>query len=118
MTWDRADSADSQDAEDTASPAFFRSKRSGAMSGSAPITSWPVRPLISPPLILTLDMRTDLHQAEARQAFHEAMLMGRREALAATARHLRDQSRCKEASLAMAELLAVTNEILAQGARQ
>ncbi len=60
---------------------------------------------------------TSSQAAERRQAFQAALLMARREALASTARHLRNQSRCKEASLAMAELRAVTLALLAQGER-
>ena len=57
-----------------------------------------------------------LARAESRQAFQEALLLARREALASTAKHLRNQSRCREASSVTEELRAVTNAILAQGA--
>ena len=57
-----------------------------------------------------------LARAETRQAFQEALLLARREALASTAKHLRNQMRCSEASPCEAELRAVTNAILAQGA--
>ena len=70
-----------------------------------------------PPLILSETMRADLHAAEARQRFKEAMMLARREALAATARHLWTQRRCSLASTCEAELRAVTHEILAMGAR-
>ena len=52
---------------------------------------------------------------ETRQAFQEALLLARREALASTAKHLRNQMRCSEASSVTEELRAVTNDILAQG---
>lgn len=74
-------------------PAFFRSKRAEATDGPALIT------------------------AMRRNAFSEALLLARREALASTARHLRNQSRCKEASLAMTELRAVTLQLLVMGER-
>ena len=53
--------------------------------------------------------------AMQRNRFSEALLLARREALASTARHLRNQMRTREASLATDELRAVTNEILAMG---
>lgn len=56
-----------------------------------------------------------LTAAMQRNSFSEALLLARREALASTARHLRNQSRCKEASLAITELRAVVNELLAMG---
>ncbi len=74
-------------------PAFFRSKRAEATDGPALIA------------------------AMKRNAFSEALLLDRREALASTARHLRNQSRCKEASLAMAELRGVVLQLLAMGDR-
>ena len=52
---------------------------------------------------------------ETRQALHEWHLLARREALASTAKHLRNQSRCREASSVTEELRAATNDILAQG---
>ena len=75
------------------SPAFFRSCRSSAEDTDGPA----------------------MIAAMQRNSFSEALLLARREALASTARHLRNQSRCKEASLAMTELRAVVNELLAQG---
>ena len=72
-------------------PAFFRSKRSADTDGLA------------------------LSIAKKRSDFIEALLLARREALASTAKHLRNQSRCKEASLALSELRAVTHELLAIG---
>ena len=54
--------------------------------------------------------------AMQRSRFSEALLLARREALASTAKHLRNQMRCSEASTCEAELRAVTNAILAQGA--
>jgi len=76
---------------DTAAPALFRSKRRADTDGPA------------------------LNTAMKRNDFSEALLLARREALASTARHLRNQSRCREASLAEAELRAVTLQILASG---
>jgi hypothetical protein len=78
---------------DTAAPACFRSKRAEATDG----------------LALSIAMK--------RNAFSEALLLARREALASTARHLRNQMRNREASLAMAELRAVTLQLLAAGER-
>ena len=52
-----------------------------------------------------------------RQAFDEALLLARREALIATARHLRDQRRSRDASICEAELRAVVNACLAMGDR-
>jgi hypothetical protein len=52
-----------------------------------------------------------------RRAFDEALLLARREALIATARHLRDQRRSRLASICEAELRAVVNACLAQGGR-
>lgn len=72
-------------------PAFFRSKRNADIDGLA------------------------LNIAKKRNDFIEALLLARREALAKTAQHLRNQSRCKEASLALSELQAVTHELLAIG---
>jgi hypothetical protein len=88
----------------TDAPAFFRSKRHAAIFGCAPITD----PMLS---------CDGLARAQTRQAFQEAHLLALREALASTAKHLRNQMRCSEASLAMAELRAVTHAILAQGER-
>jgi hypothetical protein len=101
-------------------PVFFRSCRntSGAVSDTAKTTLPKPTPSALPPLVLTWGMRTDMHQAEARQRFREALLLARREALAATAKHLWRQRRCREASLVESELRAVTHEILAHGARQ
>lgn len=58
-----------------------------------------------------------LTQAEFRQAFTEQHLQARRMALIGTARHLRNQMRCSEASTCEAELRAVTHELLAMGGR-
>jgi hypothetical protein len=74
-------------------PVFFRSKRAEATDG----------------LALSIAMK--------RNAFSEALLLARREALASTARHLRNQMRNREASLAMAELRTVTLQLLAMGER-
>ncbi len=63
------------------------------------------------------NLKPDGLRAMDRQAFNKAMLLARREALISTARHLRDQRRSKAASLAEAELRAVTMEILAMGGR-
>jgi hypothetical protein len=52
-----------------------------------------------------------------RQAFDEALLLARRAALIATARHLRDQRRSRLASICEAELRAVTLQMLAMGDR-
>ena len=78
--------------------------RSEAVSGAVPITSSNLTP-------------DGLRATEARQAFQEALLQARRLALITTARHLRNQMRTREASLATDELRAVTNAILAQGGR-
>jgi hypothetical protein len=50
-----------------------------------------------------------------RRAFDAALLLARREALIATARHLRNNSRCREASSVLEEAKAVTNACLAMG---
>jgi hypothetical protein len=50
-----------------------------------------------------------------RQAFDAALLLARREALIATARHLRNQRRSRLASICEAELRAVVNACLAMG---
>ncbi len=81
-------------------PAYFASKRRAHTSGCVTTTE----------PTLNCD---GLAQAETRRAFQAALLLARREALASTARHLRNQSRCKEASLAMSELRAVTLALLA-----
>lgn len=52
-----------------------------------------------------------------RQAFHEAMLLARREALIGTAKHLRNMRRSKAASTCEAELRAVVNACLSMGER-
>lgn len=85
-------------------PAYFVSKRRAGISGCA----MPTDPTLN---------CDGLMQAQTRQAFHEALLLARREVLASTAKHLRNQSRCREASLAMADLRAVTHELLAMGDR-
>ena len=54
--------------------------------------------------------------AMQRNSFSERLLQARRMALIGTARHLRNQMRCSEASTCEAELRAVTHELLAQGA--
>lgn len=55
--------------------------------------------------------------AEMRSCFSERLLQARRMALIGTARHLRNQMRCSEASTCEAELRAVTHELLAQGGK-
>ena len=55
--------------------------------------------------------------AMQRNRFSERLLQARREALASTAKHLRNQMRCSEASTCEAELRAVTHELLAQGCK-
>ena len=77
------------------SPAFFVTCRSSAEDTDSPAMT----------------------AAMQRNSFSERLLLARREALASTARHLRTQSRCREASLAMTELRAVVNELLAMGGR-
>lgn len=57
----------------------------------------------------------DIEKAMTQQRFDEVLLLARREALAATARHLWTQRRCKEAAECEAELRSVTHQILAQG---
>lgn len=54
---------------------------------------------------------------ETRQAFHEAHLMGRRDALASTLAKLRADKRHSGALICEAELRAVTHELLAQGGK-
>lgn len=76
---------------DTASPAFFRSRRSADTSGPA----------------MTI--------AETRNYVGEGLLQARRLALLKTAKHLRNQRRCKEASICEAELRRVTLHLLAIG---
>jgi hypothetical protein len=105
MIWGRVETADNPDATASDCQAFCRSRKSVDMYGRVKITDQPLLP-------------DGLTQAQTRQRFTEAMMMARREALAATARHLRNQSRCKEASLATDQLRAVTHEVLAQGARR
>ena len=83
-------------------PAYFASKRRAGISGYA-MTTEPT---------LSCD---GLAQAETRQAFQAAQLLAQRAALIGTAKHLRNQSRCKEASLATAELRAVVNACLSMG---
>ena len=72
---------------------------------------------LSGPVISTETSWTNVGSLDAatRQALHERRLLARREALASTAKHLRNQSRCREASSVTDELRAVTNAILAQG---
>ena len=53
--------------------------------------------------------------AMQRSRFSKALLLARREALASTAKHLRNQMRCRDAAACERELRAVTNDILAQG---
>lgn len=53
--------------------------------------------------------------AMQRNSFSEKQLLAQRAALIGTAKHLRNQSRCKEASLATAELRAVVNACLSMG---
>lgn len=55
--------------------------------------------------------------AMQRNSFSERLLQARRMALIGTARHLRNQMRCSEASTCEAELRAVTHELLAQGGK-
>ena len=56
--------------------------------------------------------------AEMRNSVGERLLLARRLALLRTARHLRNQRRCREASLAEAELSEVTLQLLAIGEPQ
>lgn len=77
------------------SPAFFRSCRSSAEGIAGPA----------------------LTAAMQRNSFSERLLQARRMALIGTARHLRNQMRCSEASTCEAELRAVTHELLAQGGK-
>ena len=58
-----------------------------------------------------------LTAAMQRNSFSERLLQARRMALIGTARHLRNQMRCSEASTCEAELRAVTHELLAQGGK-
>jgi len=102
MTWGHVETADNRDAMASDCPAFFRSRKSAAMSGRAKITDQPLLP-------------DGLTQAQTRQRLTEAMMMARREALAATARHLWTQRRCRAASLATDQLRAVTHDLLAMG---
>ena len=53
--------------------------------------------------------------AMRRNRFSEALLLARREALASTAKHLRNQMRCRDAAECERELFAVTTDILAMG---
>jgi len=118
MTWDRAPYAPRPAAEDTASLAFFQSRRGKATGGSASTTSQTAKRDTLPPLILSEAMRVGLHAAQARQRFREMMLGARREILAADAKRLRGQMRCKLASICEAQLRDVTHEILSQGSRR
>lgn len=77
------------------SPAFFRSCRSTSEDTDGPA----------------------MIAAMQRNSFSERLLQARRMALIGTARHLRNQMRCSEASLAISELRAVTHELLAQGGK-
>lgn len=99
MTWVPVLSVDSLAPLDTAALARCPSSRNAAIFGLVPYTC----------------PTPNDGGAARRQAFQEALLVARREALASTARHLRNQSRCKEASLAMTELRAVTHDLLAMG---
>jgi hypothetical protein len=105
MTWGHVETAENRDAMASDCPAFFRSKKSVAMYGRAKITDQPLLP-------------DGLTQAQTRQRLTEAMMMARREALAATARHLWTQRRCSLASICETELRAVTHDILAMGRRE
>jgi hypothetical protein len=89
------------------SPCGPRSRRIGLRSeeASGPVT--PIATNSTPAGLPVMD----------RQAFDAALLLARREALIATARHLRDQRRSKAASLAETELRAVVNACLAMGDR-
>lgn len=87
----------------TASQAYFQSKRAEATYSFAQS-------------IAPTQSVDGLAQAETRQAYQERLLLARRMALIGTARHLRNQMRCSEASSVTDELRTVTNAILAQGA--
>lgn len=99
-----ASSAGPRRPRNSGGPAFFLSCRrtSEAASDTAPTTE---------------RMPSDelLARAASRQAFHEAHLQARREALIGTLAKLRREHR--ETCSVMADLRAVTLELLAQGGR-
>jgi hypothetical protein len=88
------------------SPAGPRSRRIRSLSEEACGVATPTATNSTPAGLPVMD----------RQAFDEALLLAQREALIATARHLRDQRRSKAASEAERELRQVTTAILRRGA--
>jgi hypothetical protein len=87
---------------DTVSPAFFLSKRSEATDGPAPIIAPKSKP-------------DGLRPAETRHSLQMQMLLARREILCQTAAKMRDQRRCREASICEASARRVVYDILAGG---